>query len=116
MDFFETYFIPDILRQLDRVNFQMSSETRVDIYTKCFFHILIRTVIHEYILLKLTIINLYENLRNTFRVFYSRGGGVKDTEKLIRKLVLGRHKKLTHTKELYARTVTFLFAFHGSET
>jgi len=78
--FFETYFIPDILRQLERVNFQMLSETRVGIHIKCFFQILIRTVMHEYILLKLTIINLYENLWSTFRVFYSRGGGVKDTE------------------------------------
>jgi hypothetical protein len=41
---------------------------------------------------------------------------VKDTEKLIRKLVLRRHKKLTRTKELYARTVAFLFALSGSET
>lgn len=94
----------------------MRSENRVSIHIKGFFQILIRTVVHEYVLLKLTIINLYENLRNSFRVFYSRGGGVKDTEKLIGKLFLRRYKNLTHTKELYARICACLFALHGSET
>jgi len=61
----------------------LRSENRVGIHTKGFFQILIRTVIHEYILLKLAVIDLNENLRSTFLVFYSREGGVKDTEKLI---------------------------------
>ena len=85
--FFVTFFVPDILRQLERVNFQTNSETHLDIHKKCSFQILIITVMHEHILLKLAIINLYENLHSGYRVFYSRGGGVKETKKLISKLV-----------------------------
>ena len=89
------------MRQLGRINFQMRSETRVGIHIKCFFQILVGTVMHECILLKLAVIKFFENLRRTFRVFYSRGAGVKDTETLIPKLVWRRHKKLTHTHQRF---------------
>jgi hypothetical protein len=106
--FFQTYFIPDTLRQLERVNFQMRSETRIGIHIKCSIQILIVSVMHEYIWLKLTIINLYENLRSTLRVFYSREVGVKNTEKLIRKSVLRRHKKLTHQRVICRNSCFYL--------
>jgi hypothetical protein len=74
MGFFEIHFIPDILRQLKHINFQMRPDTRVSIHIKCFSQILIITVMHEYILLKLATSNLYENLQNTFQVFTPGAG------------------------------------------
>jgi hypothetical protein len=53
----------------------MHSETHLDIHKKFFFHISIITVMHEHILLKLTIINVYENLDSVYRVFFLLPGG-----------------------------------------
>ena len=67
----------------------------------------------EYILLKLAIINFYENLRLPRFLVPGRSErhGEANTQ-----ISFARTQKLTHTNELYTKTIVFFLTLHGSET